>query len=399
MKLRLIFVSLLTILIFQNVLANAADIEWEPSIYPENQLFPSMLISTATIQLPEEAFSTWDGNHLGDTQGCIGVTAENVPKGAKVELVVKANGYLDASTFTGKVEDGEGTLTVHPKIRYFYDALGKVKQAVPLDITMELKVDGVSLGEKTQTVILRPVNDCLFSVEETAEEDDETTNSDYTWLFAAYVNEDHPWVDKILKSALDLEVVDSFSGMQSEDTDEELKQIFAIWCVLRNRGLKYSDITTNSRESETVFSQTVRFLDESIRSTQANCVDGSVLLASILRKIGLKPSLILVPGHMYLSIELDNDMTIGLETTMLGNKDDSEADFSNFPESELEAPEGFEDSWDNFKSAVSAATGDLQENQENFKDFDAEDFDPNYQIIDIAAARALGILPIARTGK
>ena len=58
-----------------------------------------------------------------------------------------------------------------------------------------------------------------------------------------------------------------------------------------------------------------------IGATQANCVDGSVLLASILKKIEIHSYLVLVPGHCYLAFSLDEQGTklVGVETTMIGN--------------------------------------------------------------------------------
>ena len=387
--------SVLYLLMAGLAAAEASQVEWEPDIYPDNQLFPSLLIATATVELPENAFSTWEGNHLGDQQGCVGVNVRGLPVGAKVKVEVKENAFLKASTFIGVVSEGTGNLLIHPKVRYLYDALATVKQAVPLDITIELTVDGVSLGEKTQTVALRPVNDCLFGVVDT-DEDGEETSSDYNWLFAAYVNEDHPWVDELLKAALALDVVDSFSGTQSGESDEILRQVFAIWTVLKQRGIKYSDITTNSRSSDEVFSQSVRFLDESLIATQANCVDGSVLLASIFRKIGLEPSLVLVPGHMYLMLPISEDLTIALETTVLGEKDVSDTELSEFPENEISVPKNLKDAWTNFRAAVVMGTEDLTENADRFHDADHADYDPEYQLIDIQQARSFGILPIAR---
>ena len=138
-------------------------------------------------------------------------------------------------------------------------------------------------------------------------------------MYAAYVNESHPMIDGILQEALKTKIVDGFSGYQSEDPDEVIQQVYAIWTALQKRGIKYSSITTPSAHSETVFSQSVRFLDESLQYTQANCVDGSVLLASILYKIEINPFLIVVPGHMYLGFYLDekNETIACLETTML----------------------------------------------------------------------------------
>ena len=39
----------------------------------------------------------------------------------------------------------------------------------------------------------------------------------------------------------------------------------------------------------------MRLIDESINNGQANCVDGSVLFASLLRKIDIEPVLVSLP--------------------------------------------------------------------------------------------------------
>ena len=82
-----------------------------------------------------------------------------------------------------------------------------------------------------------------------------------------------------------------------------------------------------------MFSQHVRLIDESITHSQANCVDGSVLLASILRKIGLYASLVLVPGHCFVAFSLDRELEEirGLETTLIGAQD---IEPSEYPDSE-----------------------------------------------------------------
>ncbi len=59
-------------------------------------------------------------------------------------------------------------------------------------------------------------------------------------------------------------------------------------------------------------------------------------MASILRKIGLNVYLVMVPGHCLLAFDLgegDEDPILGLETTMLGEKDLGEAG------KEIEVPE------------------------------------------------------------
>lgn len=371
----------------------AGEPEWEPDIYPHSNIFPSYLIGTARVDLPEKLFASWGENHIGDPKGVIGIVLSGVDAGSKVQVVVKENAYMAESRFSEKLEDDASELLIHPKIAYKYDALEKVSQAIPFNITIGLSVDGESFGEKTVTTTLRSVNDCLFGVEEKGEDEDDTHTSDYSWLFAVYVNENHPWVDRILKEALDTGIVPSFDGYQSEDKDQVLLQMFSIWNVMQRHGLKYSNVTTTAAVDDGVYSQHVRLFDEAVTASQANCVDGTVLMAAILRKIGLRSSLVLIPGHMFLAVDLDDDTTVGLETTLLGEKDlrspkaDKDSSLKKLEEHKNE------ESWDSFESAVSVGTKELKKNRKKF----ASDDELDYQIIDLEQAREMGMLPIVYT--
>jgi hypothetical protein len=374
-------------LLVAGVPAAPAAIEWDPEVYPDGQIFPSLVIGAATVRPENEVFAMWDGNHIGDVQGIVGASADGIAAGRKVELAIRENDLMRASRVEGTTESDD-TLNIHPKISWKYDKLAGIRQAVPLDITMELKVDGESQGEKTVTATLRAVNDCLFGVTEAGEDGD---FSDYSWLFAAYVNENHPWVDQTLKEALDTDIVTSFDGYQSGDPQQVLMQVFAIWNVMQRKGLRYSNVTTTAAESAAVHSQHVRLFDESVEAAQANCVDGSVLLAAVLRKIGLDPHLVLVPGHMFLAFSLDDETMVGLETTMMGAADLAAVDekrlrsFLRFDPEEKRN----EESWATFEAALDTGTQALLGAAEEF------DEDPDYQLIDLAAARHLGILPIS----
>ena len=368
-------------------LSAAGNIEWEPEIYPNNQIFPSLVIGTATVKPDSEIFAVWDGNHIGDAQGIVGASADGIAEGSKVMLEVRENDVMRASRIEGTAE-ADGTLTIHPKISWKYDKLADVRQTVPIDVTMELKVDGQSFGEKTVTATLRTVNDCLFGVTEPG---DEETYSDYSWLFAAYVNENHPWVDQTLKEALDTDIVTSFDDYQSGDPEKVLLQVFAIWNVMQRKGLRYSNVVTTAAETESVNSQHVRLFEDSVKAAQANCVDGSVLLAAVLRKIGLDPHLVTVPGHMFLAFSLDDETMVGLETTMMG-----EADLEKVDEKRLKSFLKFgveekrnEESWATFEAALDTGTQALLEASDKF------DEDSDYMLIDVAEARNLGILPIS----
>jgi hypothetical protein len=375
---------------FLCVSAYGAKVEWEPHMELGKDVFPSLLISTATVDWNADAEAEEDdATVLGDSNGWFGVSIDGVQQGSKIVVEISGDAWVRPSRIQVTVEDDpeDETIYVQPKVVFDYDVLSQVRQQRPTNLTFKVTVDGKKLGEKTETLILHEINDCPFLVDNG--EGQEPT--DLTWMFAAYVNENHPWIDSLLKEALQTGLVDSFTGYQSGDKDVVLAQVFAVWHVLQRRGIKYSDITTNPG-SKHVYSQTVRFVEDTVDATQANCVDGSVLMASILRKIGLNVHLVMVPGHCYLAFDTDKDgtETAGLETTMLGNdslKPLKQA--AKMPEKAREKE--YKASLLTFQNALSVGTEDFVTNSEKF---DSEE-ELDYQLVPISEAREFGIMPLA----
>jgi hypothetical protein len=275
-------------------------------------------------------------------------------------------------------------------------------QQVPLNVTFEVEVDGESEGEKHETLQVRSINDCPFAVsnsEETLNDENSIEGSaELGWMFAAYVNENHPMLDKILQEALETKIVSAFK-VTTHDHDETLRQVFAVWSALQKRGIQYSNTTATPGGSEVVQSQYVRFVDQSLSNTQANCVDGSVLLASLLRKISIEPFLVTVPGHMYVGFYLGagKSQFVGLETTVIGLADVADEKKSDEPAAlatlrdKVDAAVRSRRDWKTFAKAIQIGTDDLRKNKEKI-DAGA---DATYQWIDLAEARSQGIMPIS----
>ena len=84
---------------------------------------------------------------------------------------------------------------VYPPIKYKYASLVRNKQTMPVTVTYGVELPGQKAEEQAVTLTLRSINDCPMSYDE----------GDYTidvsYVFAAYVNEEHPQVDKILREA------------------------------------------------------------------------------------------------------------------------------------------------------------------------------------------------------
>ena len=373
--------------------------------YTGNDLFPSYIIATATVdwngdEQRAEDKKTDDDPELeddetplvGDENGSIGVELHDIPAGAKVKVEMIGEGFLKKSKWEGEIDEEYEVIQVFPKANWDYAALRKCTQQKPANLKIKVTIDGEVVSEIDETIQLRSINDCPFYV---MLDDEGEDLEDISVTFAAYVNENHPWIDGILKEALTAAkepgLINSFTGYQSGSADEVISQVFAVWNALQRRSIKYSDVST-TLPSKFVYAQTVRFLDDSVQASQANCVDGSVLMASILRKIGLDAYLVMVPGHCFLGFSDGNeeDKTMFfLETTMLGSDNlKSVADLPNLPE-KLKQDE-FAASYKTFVAALEQGKATYLEHAAAFE----SEEDPNTQLISITEARNLGVMPI-----
>jgi hypothetical protein len=180
-----------------------------------------------------------------------------------------------------------------------------------------------------------------------------------------------------LREALATGEVASFPGYQT-DAAGVRKQVKAVWQALRRRGIRYSSIKTPSVKPKDVGVQHVRFISEALAGRQANCVEGSCLLASVFYKIGLETALVSLPEHMLVSVALDpgGRRQLYLETTML--------DDSTFEEALESGEEQVAEAYEKARKAAARKKAG--------KEDDDEDEAPN--IISIREMRKAGVLAI-----
>ncbi|MFO0941043.1 MAG: hypothetical protein U0930_09765 [Pirellulales bacterium] len=383
MKKLLVAVALLALLPLSKVSADFTPITgWD------KQLFPSFIIGTAAMKGDDASTSE---NELGDSRGLLGVEVVSPKDNATIEVTIECNDFAEPSKFSGRLPKKGETYTVFPKVKYRFDKLSQCNQATPATVTFRVKLEGSETEEKSANVTFRSINDCPLKLALGEQ------IIDTSFAFASYVNEQHPFMDKLLREALDIGVVDSFSGYQSGSDEEVLRQVYAIWDLLVARDVRYSSITTTAADSDMVLSQNVRLLEDTVNNQQANCADGSVLFVSLLRKIDIESNLILVPGHCYMGFYLDREKTkfLALETTLVGAEVELPDDVDQILENSVEEDLRGDYSWPSFVQAIELGTKNLLESKEKFEDKNEAD----YNIIDIASARKTGVLPIPHRGK
>lgn len=284
------------------------NLNWEPVNYFDGQLFPSAIISMATykgeLKGEMEAISRPIGFRIISNKSYI-------PLKWEIESVDKK--YFDKIDGTYMYEQAGKEVYLMPEIPWNYEALAKQTTSTPVNVYFRFFDDEGKKVEKLVTLFIRSINDCIYYYKDI----------NLQFMFAAFVQEEHPEIDKILREGLNTKMTNRWIGYQNDGKEVDL-QIATIWRVLHDRGFVYSSITANTGDQGNVRSQAVRTFDNSLKTNQANCVDGTVVFASILKKIGIDPIMVLVPGHCFLGYFTDEKRTNVkfLETTMLSREGD-----------------------------------------------------------------------------
>lgn len=357
-----------------------------------DQIFPSYILATSAIP-PRGSENPY---YLGDPDGLFGASVVNPASNTRVRVEVKIDRLKSAGVFEGVLEEKDQRYEVFPKILYSYDILPRFDQLVPANVTLSLYLNGRLAGRHTSVVRVHSINDCLRSIRNA-----EGKLRDMPWMYAAYVNENHPAIDQILSDALDAKLVNRFVGYGgNKGTGEVYQQVFAIWDVFQRRGFRYSAIQTTptTGTNRNLSSQMVRLVEDSLKTSQANCLDGSVLFASVLRRVGIDPFLVLIPHHAFLGFYLEqaHKTTNFLETTRMGTVDLEQPAAGDTDGHDFDGL--FSDRAKNsasYKSFVSAVRYGLDEYTKNKDKLLNPGDDVNYRLVDIARERKRGIIPIA----
>ena len=353
--------------------SNAND--FRTIIEPYGQIFPAFEL--ASLSLARKAGASTTPNTFGTEDSLIGASVVASKANQGLTLTINAPGLLSPSSLTIQAPRARQRYTLYPDLRWNVQALRAVKKPRVVTLTFELYSDTTRIAVRHVAVTLRSSNDVLYGVKDP----DSKKILDFNWLFAAFVDERSPAITEIITRSKASGVLDKFQGYALADSDEVYAQVFAIWHTLQRRGIRYSNLApvANSFKSQNVSSQYVRFVNDTWASQKANCVDGSVLIASALRRIGLAPVLIVLPGHMLVGVALDDQGSqyAYLETTRLETARSNNAESLNA-------------SLENFEAALAEGQRQIDAAGNRFED----EGNLSYQMIDIQAARDLGVMPI-----
>lgn len=349
----------------------AASQDWSVEITPDGELFPVLDLSQMA---PKTAGASGGGNGLVDVR----VAGDDVPRHLRLE--VDTPGLRTPAIVEADVARG-APIELRPRLDWdtTYLRAMTAPRAQMLHVTLERS--GLAKLTRDVPVRVHPLDDALYYVREGKE------RVDLGWVFAAYVDPRDPVVDEIVAAA---RTVDAHFESASVGAQARISQALAIWTALMRHGLRYAPGDPALSRGPTVYSQRVRLLADVWRERRANCVDGSVLIASVLERIGIPAFIVLVPGHAFVGFHADRDDNARvefLETTLLGDgAGHADAVSAGAPDDRTAAAR--------FDAARNAGRARWKRVAARFE----RRHGPDYALIDIGTARSYGIIPLRAHG-
>ncbi len=150
--------------------------------------------------------------------------------------------------------------------------------------------------------------------------------NDLTPYLGAFVTPNARPVMEFLRKAAALHPDGQLAGYQGDPTKVE-PQIKAIYDALKEAGVTYINSVIDFSPDDGTAGQRVRLPADSLGDKGANCLDGTLLLASLLEAVSMSPGIVIIPGHAFLAYESWSSQPGKpaewryLETTMIAKND------------------------------------------------------------------------------
>lgn len=246
-------------------------------------------------------------------------------KTRRVQVSARVEGYSAEAVDTAEIEGG---VTTDPPFRlmptFFPERLSAVTELTRATLSVRVEdLDGKVEKHKTMPIWL-----LARTTAPTAVVDPATGKwNDVSRYLGAFVTPNARSVQAYLCIAAGYHPDGELKGYQAGQADA-LLQVKAIYDALKNDAhLTYVNSLIDFNPDQGTRSQRVRLPRESLENKEVNCIDGTVLFASLLEGASLSPAIVVKPGHAYLAWETGpaTEQWEYLETTMVGKHSFEEA--------------------------------------------------------------------------
>ena len=215
---------------------------------------------------------------------------------------------------------------------FFPQHLRQIQELTPA--TLNIRIDNLDGGLEhhgTYHICLLARTSATLGIEDPAT----GRWTDLTPYLASWVTPNEPKIMALLHKAAEHHPRHAIAGYQTNASGVEA-QVKAIYQAVKDLEIHYVHSVLSYGGQEGLFLQRIRLPAETIEHKSANCIDGTVLMASLLEAASLNPGIVLVPGHAFLAWETQNGLGEWdyLETTMVSTHDFEEAQRSGRAQAE-----------------------------------------------------------------
>lgn len=237
-------------------------------------------------------------------------------------LTTVIENYSAMAITTIEVENNEEETIKHlPTL--FPEAIQSIRELTRA--TLEIKVEQLGSNSKlliheTKPIWLLSRNSAPLEVRDPTS----GTITDLSRYLGAFVTPNAPTVIKFLRVVATHHPEGRIYGYQ-QDVKPQVKAIFD--ALKEESKIAYVNSTVAFNPEQNATSQRVRLPRECLDEGSANCIDGTLLFASLLEAASLTSAIVLTPGHAFVGWldQPDTDSWSYLETTMIGTNSFEEA--------------------------------------------------------------------------
>ena len=229
--------------------------------------------------------------------GLVNVTISNpTDAGIRQRIAVRVPGWSDQEI--QMVELGAGEVRTFRFSPTFHERLYRNREITGATAEIEISApSGASIFETTAQLRLRSADDMYWG-----------SQYKYAPFIASWVTPHDLQVEKILSRAKEfaplrrLPGYEPWKGVTEQEKSTNI-QAKAIYNAIKRSGLSYVKSSTTFGRNLNV-TQRVRMPKESLNHSSANCIDASVMFASLFENLGMDPVVVLVPGHAYVGVRV-----------------------------------------------------------------------------------------------
>ncbi|MDR3577900.1 MAG: hypothetical protein P4L50_28890 [Anaerolineaceae bacterium] len=259
------------------------------------------------------------GTNILDNYVDITITNHN-SQPVRVITETEIPGYSDKSTDTVNVDaNGKADVTENPRLTQASIDNLDVERPASFHIRVVYLQNGDEkvILDETKGITMTARRDFPWSINGFSQAED-------FQLLAAMVTPTDPSVEGLIRDAANHIsggiIEGGYGGHTLDDNGRVWDRLSALWDAENDNKLTYINTTVTFVPGTF---QRIRLPYEVLDQDSGNCIETSLLYASAAEALDLQPAIILIPGHAFVAIRMDdtNDQYYVIETTLIGRAD------------------------------------------------------------------------------